>query len=191
LGEWELYGTLTIGTPTTFTNSGLNGDNAGIIYYLASSQAAENWPYGWVNPHATGICTVTASSVNAGNLSMPVNRLQNNFYTNNSAGSWVQLDFGASRTVRVDSYQLRNYVTGSAMLRNWKLQGSTNGSTWTDLDTRTSDTTLTTGNQWGNWTVTQGNTNYWRYIRLLSTGVDSSGTNYLCLGQIELYGAIQ
>ncbi|MGC8711057.1 MAG: discoidin domain-containing protein [Leptodesmis sp.] len=189
LGEWELYGTLTIGTPTTFTRSGLNGDNAGIIYYLASSQADENWTYGWVNPHATGIVSVSASSVGSGNVSMLVNRLPNTFSTNNSPNSWIQLDFGASRTVRVDAYQLRS-SSSSPYLRNWKLQGSNDGSSWTDLDIRTSDTTFTATNQWGNWTVNQGNTSYWRYIRVLSTGVDSGGTNYLRLGQIELYGAI-
>jgi hypothetical protein len=190
LGEWELYGSLTIGTPTTFTNSGLNGDQNGIIYYLASTQAAENWPYGWVNPHATGIVTVSASSVGGGNVSQIVSRIPNGFFTNNSAGSWIQIDFGASRTVRVDSYQLRNYNLAVNLLRNWKIQGSTNGSTWTDLDVRTSDTTLTAANQWGNWTVNQGNTSFWRYVRLLSTGVDSGSANYICLGQIELYGAI-
>lgn len=190
LGEWEMYGALTIGSPTTFTNSGLNGDNAGIIYYLASTQAAENWTNGWVNPHATGIVTVSASSVGSGNVSMLVGRLPNSFYTANSAGSWIQLDFGPSRTVRVDSYQLRHSNFSSNYLRNWKLQGSMDGSTWTDLDVRSNDATITARNQFANFTPSVGNTSFWRYIRLLSTGVDSNSANFLCLGQIELYGAI-
>jgi hypothetical protein len=189
LGEWELYGTLTVNTQSTFSYVA-NGDQNGILYYLASTQAAENWCNGWVHPHATGQVTVSASSINTGNVSMLVNRAQNVFSTNNSAGSWVQLDFGASRTVRVDAYQLRNYNGGSNLLRNWKIQGSNNGSTWTDLDARTSDATFTTSSQWGYWTANQGNTSYWRYIRLLSTGVDSGSANYISLGQIELYGAI-
>jgi hypothetical protein len=121
---------------------------------------------------------------------MPVNRATNNFSTNNTSGSWVQLDFG-TRKVRVDSYQLRSYQSTVNLPRNWKIQGSNNASTWTDLDSRSSDTTFTTANQWGYWTVNQGVTSYWQYIRMLSTGVDSGSANYLTLGQIELYGAIQ
>jgi hypothetical protein len=189
LGEWGLYGTLTISSPTTFTYSA-NADTGGILYYLASTQSALNWCNGWVNPHASGIATVSASSVASGNVSNVVSRLNSSFYTNNTAGSWVQLDFGASRTVRVDAYQIRNYGFNANILRNWNLQGSNDGTTWTNLDVRTSDSTLTAAYQYWNWTCNQSNTSFWRYIRILSTGLDSSGANYVGIASMELYGAI-
>lgn len=190
LGEWELYGTLTIGTPTTFAHSGLNGDQAGIIYYLACTASALNWPNGWVNPHASGAITISASTVGSGNVSLLCDRITGLLQTTNASNSSIQIDFGAGRTTRVDSYLIRNANVSTNLLRNWSLQGSTDGSSWTDLDIRTSDSTITTNSQFYHLTCNQGNTSFWRYIRFLQTNTNSSGANSLTLGDIELYGAI-
>ncbi|NBU23936.1 MAG: hypothetical protein EBS38_08575, partial [Actinobacteria bacterium] len=189
MGEFTPYGTLTITNPTTFT-LGSFGDQSDIFYALGRLSAL-SWTNAWVNPAASGIVTVTASSVDpaGGNVSMLTDRTRSDFYTNNVANSWVQFDFG-SRTVRLDAYQLRNYGFAINIIRSWRVRGSNDGSAWTDLDIRNNDATLTAAHQYGQWTCNQGNTSFWRYIRIEQTGLDSSSQNYLGLGEVAFGGAI-
>lgn len=107
-------------------------------------------------------------------------------HTTNSAGGWWKIDFGASHTVAPTKVSLIGRSSGGTHPRNWKLQGSNDDSAWTDLLTVTgagpNDST------WYSATVT-GAAAY-RYLRILSTGVDSAGSNYLIIGDIEFWGVV-
>ncbi len=107
-------------------------------------------------------------------------------HTTNVAGSWWKIDLG-TRRVEVDHYGLRGREDSGQLLRNWKLQGSNDDSTWTDLDTQTSNASITAGT-WFDGSV--ANATSWRYLRILQTGVNSSGQNYLTLGGFEVWGTI-
>jgi len=100
---------------------------------------------------------------------------------------WVSIDRGSGNVGQVFAYTVR--LTDSNELtrapKDWKLQGSNNGSSWTDLDTQTSQT---------GWYSTEsrtfyvGNTTDYRYFRLNITANNGDGT-YTEVGEICLWGA--
>jgi hypothetical protein len=129
-----------------------------------------------------------------------IDRTAQNTYTNSEFGAWAALDLGVGFPLNPTRYSLRNRSDGPGnIIRSWNLQGSTdvgewsvagiNAATWTDLDRRTNDASLTFSDQWGHWDVT-AQPNAYRYIRIIMTGPESSGNWYLTIDEIELYGVV-
>jgi hypothetical protein len=73
-------------------------------------------------------------------------------------------------------------------LRNWKLQGSFDYLSWTDLDVRVNDVTLNTKGQIATFTLTNPSTSYFQYLRVMQTGMNSSSNLYMSLAGFEVYG---
>ncbi len=182
--------------PYTILTYASNGDTNGILYWLGTSKGT----LGWSNPNVSGNCVIVNTALSFGSSSDLSNRASNDWNTQNIANSMVGVDFGPFAALICNKYTIRNRVSASSeSLRNWKLQGTNsvasntvtdwNLATWTDIDTRTADATLNANDVWGAWTVS-GTPAAYRYLRILQNGVNSSGTNYLCMGEFEFYGSV-
>jgi len=74
-------------------------------------------------------------------------------------------------------------------LRNWSLQGSNDGKNWTLLKKHVNDNTLNSNFGTASWPVKEATRNF-RHFRVLQTGHNSSGNNFLSLSGFELYGEL-
>jgi hypothetical protein len=157
-----------------------NGDTNGVLYYTGTANNTRPWE----NPHNNGLI-ISASSVEAGNVSLLSDRLEGQFYTNSILGSWIKIDIRGAK-LKCNRYSLRNRNNNLHYLRNWKFQGSNNDIDWIDLDIQTNNTILATPSQWLSLPVVT-NDDY-SIFRVITTGLDSSNAYYFCLGEIELYG---
>lgn len=175
-----------------------DGDTNGVLYFIGSNYLRSTW----TNPHTAGSVTVVNTPLNVSGTSASfVNRtLDHSVFTNNVANAIVGVDLGAGRALVPAYYSMRARDDDNTNLpRNWKLQGTNsvsadteagfNAATWTDLDTRTSDTTMSVASAWGSFPVTGVSTAY-RYLRIVQNGTNSSGQNYFCIQEIELYGTL-
>lgn len=180
----------------TFSSS---GDEFGTIYFLGTNL---NQNTNWTNPHTATYVTAVLSSVGVGGASELVDRTINDLYTGNAANSWMSIDLGVARTLIPNYYSIRARSStsgGGIHPRTWKFQGSNNAvsnsvvdlnaATWVDLNIQTSNTTLTTINQWLSLPVSGVVVGY-RWFRIFQTGVNSGGSNFLAMAELELYGTL-
>jgi hypothetical protein len=179
----------TGGTGTTGTSPSLpkarnfvsNGDANGTFYYLGTNLGVSAWS----NPSGNQL-TVTASSVAYGNVGQLTDRSSSDFWTSPSGGSWIEFNLG-TYGLTCNYYSIKSRALNTDYYpRNWKLQGSNDGNTWTTLDTQSNNVSLNAVDQWLSLPVLSSVS--YSYFKLLQTGVDSSGADYFCLGEIELYG---
>lgn len=180
-------------TTRTFTYSS-NGDTAGVAYFLGTAQGTA----AWTNPHtASYVVVVMSSTSGSSSASKMVDRTSQDNGTNSNG--WIAIDLGATRTLVPAKYSIRHGYSSGFYPRNWKLQGSNNAAsnstsdlaaaTWADLDVRAGDTTIGSGYAWATFTLS-GITTPYRWLRILSTGADSSGTTELNLCEFEFYGTL-
>jgi hypothetical protein len=172
-----------------------DGDTNGLVYYLGTNGLASTF----TNPAITGILPVLTSSTEGFTPNNLTDRIQNEWYSGNSPGSWAAWDIG-NYTISIQKYTIRSRSTSNTNHpRTWVLEGTNtistttiagfNAATWTTIDSRLTDTTLSTVNQYYTMTA-NASSNSFRYLRMRNTGVESSGTNYLVLGEIEFYGTL-
>ena len=114
-------------------------------------------------------------------------------YTDNFADSWMAVDLKAARLVP-SHYALRSDAYSSyKKLRSWRLEASNDGQAWTILRAHSSDASL--GDEpmsvaaWPLDAAAVGGRAF-RHFRILQTGPNSSGSNYLMCAGIELYGVL-
>jgi hypothetical protein len=143
------------------------------------------------NVHAKGLVAISCSSNSSNQCSDVVNYDWNNYWhTTNSPNGWIQFDF-KDRLVSLSHYALKSDGEGSYHLLQWALQGSVDGNSWTDLDRR--NTQELNGKYVTKiFPCDQGESSstphFYRYIRLMSTGTNSYGNDYLLLGNFECFG---
>lgn len=107
-------------------------------------------------------------------------------HTSNSAGEWWKVDFGSGATVTPTRLGIVGRSFGGLHPRNFKLQGSNDDSTWTDLLTVTADGPA--DGTW--WSSAVSGASAYRYLRILQTGTNSGAGLHLTLGEIEVWGTI-
>lgn len=173
------------GTTDKILTYSSDGDVNGLFYWLGTSKGVSPW----VNPHSASLL-VTVSSIGFGTAQSLCDRADTEFYTNNIPDSWAKFQI-LSGKLKCNYYSIRNRFRsdGDAQhsLRNWKLQGSNDDTTWVDLDAQINNTFLNTSSKWLSLSVFS--TTAYSYFRLLQNGANSNGVSHLCLGEIELYGA--
>ncbi|CAH1173687.1 unnamed protein product [Phaedon cochleariae] len=169
-------------------------DENGLIYFIGTNGKTSTE---WVNPGQYGL--VAVSSSDARNL--PYGRVEDilsrdssalNCHTNDDKRAWFGIDLGVN--VIPSAYTLRHARGyGRSALRNWHLQMSRDGQTWTTLSTHTHDTSLNDPGSTATWPIEvpadecQG----WRHVRIQQAGKNASGqTHYLSLSGFELYGRV-
>jgi len=99
-------------------------------------------------------------------------------------------DFGEHQTVTVENgyYLLGRGDSNHDEMRNWKLQGSSDRTTWVDIDVRVSDTTMS-GVSWTPYAFSERLSYTGRYLRLLMTGNTASDTPFMPIFGLEVYGS--
>lgn len=172
-------------------------DTNGLMYWLGT-HAANGSPRAWQNPSLDAGALVPSASA-ALYTGYPIEQTTDRaganarpalVQTSSPVGAWVQWRIAdPKRKLKPNYYVLHgNDEAGSAQLRSWKLQGSNDGASWTDIDVRVSDSTIGQNVPRG-FAVSGGQS--FSYFRILQTGVNSDSTNWLAIGEIELYGELQ
>jgi hypothetical protein len=177
-----------------------DGDSNGLFYYRGSAGGTA----AWANPTGGAVLSLASTLDGASNTQSLINRADDDFYTTDAASSWVAFDVGTGDFFVISDYLLRarpflgaGYDTQH--IRSWVLEASNsipawtvaglNTATWTALDARTSDATLSTNSVWGRFLVAGNSTSY-RYYRIRQLGLNSSSADYLSLSEIEFYGIL-
>jgi hypothetical protein len=105
---------------------------------------------------------------------------------------WLSVAMLNGDAFEVNHYCLRHgYSGGCYRLRSWELQGREGDSAgWVALRKHTNDGALADeGFATAGWAVEGGKGSFSQF-RVLMTGPNSSGNNYLCCAGLELYGML-
>jgi hypothetical protein len=141
------------------------------------------------NAHEKGIVNISASD---GSFPSKVTNYDwvDCWHSKNIPNSWLQFDF-FNRAFSLTQYSIRTFIGGpdSGHLKNWVIEGSNNEKEWVELDRRENNDELNDRNKAQTFQC-QGNTGIYRYIRLRQFGLNHNGSNFLFIGNVELFGAI-
>lgn len=165
-------------------------DGNGLVTYLGSNGGSSPWS----NPTVQNLFDITASSIQIGETAGLTSRQAGTFQTLNRHLSWIRFDLARSLPFRMvlTHYTLANCGRGVGVrrvLRNWCLQGSSNGIDWVTLREHVKDATLAPiPLATATWSVTQPTPEPYRYFRIMQTDVNQAADHHLALGQIEFYG---
>ena len=190
------------GSITTLSYIGTD-DNNDLFYVLGSNGRRTAWS------NTGGIAIdYTVNSLQPypyNNLSILTGIAFGTVATNVGGTPWMAFDVGKNKTTR--KIRLSSFVTftrsiGSSALRSFSVQGTNtistfdvtgiNAATWTTIKTYTNDTRMsTTANTLAIYSFTTDESfAFFRYLRILSTGVDSDGSVVICLNRVLLYGDV-
>jgi hypothetical protein len=164
---------------------------SGIISYLTSKHGG--------NVSDTNIVTITASSVYSGSSSYVAKNAadltaDSYWYSANEDNSWLCYDFKNMR-IKPTHYSVRSRCDGGSDDRypkNWIVEVSNDGSTWTTIDERRNNSDLKGGNLTRTFTVSP--CDYCRFIRIKQRGYNwYSGANYyhFVISSFEIFGDLQ
>jgi len=116
---------------------------------------------------------------------------------------WWMIDFGKSGRVRPSKYSLRHGCPNNGWaLRSWRLEASIDGQNWVVLRTHQNDCSLDAAFGNATWAVDNNfseSTTYsiekvnlqsgpYRYLCIINTGMNSTGTDHVALSGMEVYG---
>lgn len=168
-----------------------DGDTNDLFYFIGTNLGTA----GWTNPHTATLLTIGAfnssnsSDIAAGTEAGPVDRsYADENRTSNAPASYWRLQLPVGQTIQVQTYSFKCRPTGQGTASNiadLKLQGSSNGSSWTDLDTQTG-LTYVDSDDWKTFTVPGAAA--WRYIRILHQGNTTPANDFFFLTEWQIYG---
>jgi hypothetical protein len=162
-----------------------NGDTNGLFYYLGTNQNTT----AWVNPFPQLVYSRSGTG-SFDNFATMTNRIVDSHPGNTwlETSPWMMVDLGANKTLIPNYVSIRSWINNDRFPRNFKIQGSNNGTTFDDLLTVTNNTTITGSSQWLSLPIT-GITTAYRYLRYLCTAPgDSNNVIEVALGEWEFYG---
>jgi hypothetical protein len=165
-------------------------DGKGAVHWIGCDEGRT----GWTNPAEAGRMTVTWSSDYKGKASDAVGNVGTDSYTSDRSGSWWQFDL-KSYAVAPTKYSLRlGRDDSSYSIRTWTLQGSNDGSTWTDLRVHVKDDGINASYGTKTWSLDSA-TSYYRYFRIIMKGPNKrghdGGKHRLALSGFEIYGTLR
>jgi len=166
-------------------------DTKGVLYHIATNGSKRDY----VNPHTSA--RVVASLSSSSSHSSPARFVQGTShdgqhnYTDHKSGSWMAVDL--KRLLAPTHYCLRSSKhANSHKLRNWRLEGSKDGSSWKCLREHVNDFSLAdTKFSVASWPIENADTAVFRHFRVYQTCKNSSGDNHLMCAGIELYGMLR
>lgn len=106
------------------------------------------------------------------------------WFSNDVSGSWWKMDCGASKTICPTYVAIQNRSASGNAPANFNIEGSVNGSDWDTLYTHSGGALATSA--WGGGAVST--TERYRYFRVINTGADGSGSDYLVIANFEVWG---
>ncbi len=141
----------------------------------------------WVSPIESQKVTITPSSLHSGEVNMLVKITDYVLCcTDDEPRSSFEIDLHMQRLAKLTGYILQcHYHDNNGYPRHWRLEGSHNGQTWTELSEEKGDF-FQEGHYAYYFEVT--NPSPCRYFRLVQLGVNSAGNDRLCLSGLELFG---
>jgi serine/threonine protein kinase len=140
-----------------------------------------------------GIVTISGNSVDESRERGLPHLLEPNWTkcwtSKNDKHSWLQFDFHGMNII-ISSYTIKTYPLGRGFshMRSWTLQGSVDGVSWIDLDTRVNTSELNGRSKTGVFTLA-GPTEV-RSLKLKQTGPNHADDHYMILTNVEFYGAV-
>ncbi|KAH8410654.1 hypothetical protein KR009_011091 [Drosophila setifemur] len=168
-------------------------DEDGLLFYIGSNAKTCDW----VNPAQYGLVQVTSSE----GKSLPYGKLEDilsrdsislNCHTKDNKKAWFAIDLGVY--IIPTAYTMRHARGyGRSALRNWLLQGSKDGLSWTTLSSHVDDKSLIEPGSTSTWPIScpQEDSLRYRHIRIQQNGRNASGqTHYLSLSGFEIYGRV-
>lgn len=183
----QILSMLTVAGVIEPVNLTRNYDQSNPTKDLIELLGTEGYTVPFANPHPSKILT-SASTVANGSTSLLTDRSNSTFNTSSIANSWVQIDLGATRTVKLTGIGLRHYSAGSSYsLVRALIEGSNDGGNFSPIfDWPAIGFTATNQDKFANFEESPA----YRYLRIRQPGLDSAGSNYLCLGEIFLFGTL-
>ena len=150
------------------------------------------------NIHDNGTIKITSNSIRS--VSHPKNLVDyenSNFYeSNNESEIFICFDF-KDRRVQLSDYSIMSHSYGPncGNLRNWVIEVSNDRTFWEEVDRHSNDTTLNNSNITAVFHVNEKSNEFYRYIRLRTTGCSwynfpSSNYNYIYFYFIEFFGKL-
>ena len=168
-------------------------DRNGLFYWLGTNGGLLP---DWSNPSKYGLVHVTSSDgpqLPFGTVHDILSRDSSarNCHTNNKADSWFAVDLGL--WLVPTAYTLRHARGYSkSALRNWVLEASKDGKSWTVLRNHVKDEALDAPGSTATWQLeAPADDQGWRHVRIRLTGPNQGGSsNYVSLSGLELYGRV-
>ena len=156
-----------------------DGDHNGVFWYLGTR--CRTLP--WMNPAVLGLVKARASSpVSRG--TDPKSLVGRSFARTNVAGprrendclvAWWEVDLGENNSLVCNYYTLR-HDGSTEFLRNWVLQGSTDGKSWVVLRRHIGDSSLKLPGQLASWPVVGAHASFpYRYFRIFRSIAETEG----------------
>jgi hypothetical protein len=138
-----------------------------------------------------GIVSITASSTEENQCHQVVDYGWDSYwYSHDQPNSWIQFDF-KDRRISVTNYTIKSDGQGGYHLVEWSIEGSNDGNTWIPVDARHTEDLC------GDFVVKsyacesrKSAPQFFRFIRLIQTGKNSSNSDYLLLGNLEFFGDV-
>ena len=166
----------------------------GLFHYIATQ--GRTAPY--TNPVDGVRMAVQASAIWGGTVEGIMDRVDSDFYAPQSPGQWVAFDvdpLGEGRRIIPNGFALQHgFSTSDHRLISFDLQSGAGAdiasATWSTLSSFTNFSLPATGYSWSAYTQILPPLEGIRFIRILATGVTSSGQHILTLGGIEMDGTI-
>ncbi|CAM9442466.1 unnamed protein product [Choristocarpus tenellus] len=166
-----------------------DGDNGGLVYWLGTRRHKKKFE----NPHELGLLWVTSSGLKEGSEATLVSRKRVPCSTTDKADSWICFDVGKNQSMDLSHYSLcHGSPQGGCDLVNWVCEGYDSSiKMWVILlqDVRESPPSLPSPFGVGTWKVNTMGKAY-RFLRLRSTGANSSAGFALPVCAMELYGKL-
>eukprot|EP01083_Nonionella_stella_P306502 1073693_1 len=162
-------------------------DQNGLLFSLGCQGARS----GYNNPAELGIVVVSASSIMSDSqpLSALVGRTTTRCLTQPQRGAWMCIDL-KTVSINLTHYTLKHYATwDSEALRNWNLDGSKDGKSWTLISEHIDDHALHQAGSTHTWEL--DDPGFYSQFRIRMTGRNSNNHWYLCCSGFEMYGTIE
>lgn len=140
------------------------------------------------NPNLLAYVTIGRSSENWGKDFVSVGRDVAYCGTGSDEGAFFSYDFGEGYAVACDKYAIVSSRSDSHHPRNWVLEGSADGGSWFELDSRSNDTSLSGVGTKCSFNVSRSGTPH-RFLRIRQTGYNSNDALFLRFSYIEFFGS--
>jgi hypothetical protein len=192
-------------------------DENGIMHWLGTNGGSSET---WCNPSKVGLVFVSTSGSDPddpdgyttrlpfGSVDDVLSRSEvpKNCHTADKAGGWIRIDTGLQIVPSAYTLRVATGYTQSA-LRNWQLEGSSDGASWTTLRSHENDEALTEAGSSHTWRLDAAATGSesggaaaaaggeigaaYRYLRIRITGPNwNPGSHYISLSGFEIYGQV-
>ena len=143
------------------------------------------------NPVSAGLVKITGTSYDRAMDELLPHVIESHWdedwISKNTSDAFLCFDFMAN-AVTVTAYAIRTYnaVAGMSHLKSWILEGSCDHEVWTKIDRRRNSDALNSKSKACVFLCRPADR--FNAIRLRSTGPDHSGTHFLALTSVELFG---